>query len=133
MRLSVIDADGCMAAKSIRVEQPAPLTFSQEVTPADCGLANGSATITVTGGILPYAYTWEGLTAPHNATRNNLGAGVYTLNVTDKNNCTASAKVAISEKGAPTVNIISVSQSSCGNQDGQIHDQCGRWYGLLYL
>ncbi len=118
--VTVVDADGCMAAKSIRVEQPAPLTFSQEVTPADCGLTNGSATITVTGGILPYAYTWEGLAAPHNATRNNLGAGVYTLQVTDKNSCTASAKVVISEIGAPTVNIVSVLKSSCGNQDGQI-------------
>jgi hypothetical protein len=116
----IFDANGCMAAKSIRVEQPAPLTFSQSVTPADCGLTNGSAIITVTGGITPYAYTWEDLTPPHNATRNNLGAGVYTLNVTDKNNCSASAKVAISEKGAPTVNIISVSKSSCGKQDGQI-------------
>jgi hypothetical protein len=116
----VTDADNCMAAKSIRVEQPAPLTFSQEVTSADCGLTNGSATITVTGGILPYGYTWVGLTAPHNATRNNLGAGVYTLNVTDKNTCSASAKIAISEKGAPSVNIISVLKSSCGNQDGQI-------------
>lgn len=118
--VTVADIDGCMAAKSIIVEQPTPLTFSQEVTLADCGLTNGSATITVTGGILPYAYTWEGLTAPHNATRNNLGAGVYTLHVTDKNNCAASTKVAISEKGAPTVNIISVSQSSCGVQDGKI-------------
>src|SRR4030042_2532175 len=50
----VMDADSCMAAKSLRVDQPAPLTFSQEVTPADCGLTNGSATITVPGGILPY-------------------------------------------------------------------------------
>ena len=115
----VTDADGCMAAKSISVEQPAPLTFSQEVTPADCGLTNGSAIITVTGGILPYAYTWEGETVP-NTTINNLGAGVYTLLVTDKNTCTASSKVAISEKGAPSVNIISVSKSSCGKQDGQI-------------
>jgi len=116
----VLDADNCQAAKSIRVEQPSPLTFSQEVTPADCGLTNGSATITVSGGILPYAYTWEGLTAPHNATRNNLGSGVYTFNVTDENNCVASTKVVISEKGAPTVNIVSVLKSSCGNQDGQI-------------
>jgi len=116
----VMDTDSCLAAKSIRVEQPAPLTFSQEVTPADCGLTNGSATITLTGGIIPYAYSWVDLAPPHNAARNNLGAGVYTLNVTDKNNCSASTKVAISEKGAPAVNIISVSKSSCGMHDGQI-------------
>jgi hypothetical protein len=116
----VVDADGCMAAKSIRVEQPAPITFSQEVTPADCGLNNGSATITVSGGTIPYGYTWEGLTPPYNNIRNNLGAGVYTLSVVDKNTCSASTKVAISEKGAPTVNIISVKQSSCGIQDGKI-------------
>lgn len=118
--ITAVDADGCMAAKSISVEQPSPITFSQEITSADCGLNNGSATVTVTGGILPYAYTWEGLTAPHNATRNNLYAGVYILNIVDKNKCIASTRVAISEKGAPTVNIVSVSQSSCGIQDGKI-------------
>ena len=116
----VADAEGCIAAKSIRVEQPAPITFSLDITPADCGLNNGSAVATVTGGTTPYAYTWVGLTPPHNATRNNLGAGVYTLNVEDKNECIASTKVVISEKGAPTVNIISVSQSSCGIQNGKI-------------
>jgi fibronectin type 3 domain-containing protein len=116
----VKDANGCMAAKSIRIQQPAPITFSMDVTPADCGINNGTATVMVTGGTVPYAYHWDGLTPPYNATRNNLAAGVYTVTVEDKNNCSSSIKVPISETGAPTVNVTSVSQSSCGMQDGKI-------------
>jgi hypothetical protein len=116
----VTDANGCLAAKSIRVEAPPPLTFSLSVNPSDCGLTTGSATVSVSGGTIPYYYDWEGFPSPHSATRENLGAGVYTVTVTDDNSCTAVARVAVSEAGAPTVNIISVIQSTCGNTDGQI-------------
>jgi len=116
----VTDANGCLAAKSIRVEAPQPLTFALSVNPSECGLTTGSATVSVSGGTIPYSYAWEGFSAPHSATRENLGAGVYSVTVTDKNNCSAITRVAVSESGAPTVNIISVIQSTCGNTDGQI-------------
>jgi len=116
----VTDTSRCLAAKSIKVNGPQPLTFALSVNPSDCGLTTGSATVSVSGGTIPYAYNWEGLTAPHGATRTNLGAGVYTVTVSDYYKCSASVRVAVSESGAPSVNIISVIQSTCGNEDGQI-------------
>jgi hypothetical protein len=116
----VTDANGCLAAKSIRVEAPQPLTFALSVNTSDCGLTTGSATVSVSGGTIPYYYVWEGFPSPHSATRENLGAGVYSVTVTDKNSCSAIARIAVSEDGAPAVNITSVIQSTCGNTDGQI-------------
>ncbi len=48
-------------------------------TQPDCGIANGSVTINVTGGVGPYAYSW----ASGNNTQNNLASGVYIVTITD--------------------------------------------------
>jgi hypothetical protein len=74
----------------------------------------------VLGGNTPYAFTWKGLDPPHNATRTGLGAGVYEVSITDAKGCAVTAVVALGEKGAPTVNITAINQSSCGNSDGSI-------------
>ena len=118
--LTVTDAQGCIANTSVRVESPPPITFSLSVTESDCGVQNGAATLNVKGGTTPYAYNWTGFSAPHNATRTGLGAGVYEVTVTDNESCIARAQVAVGEKGAPSINVTSVSQSSCGQTDGVI-------------
>ncbi len=118
--LSVTDIEGCIASQSVKVDEPKPITFSLSVVEADCGVDNGSATINVTGGSVPYAYNWTSFSAPHSSTRTGLGAAVYEVTVTDNGKCSAIAQVAISEKGAPVVNVTSVNQSTCGNIDGSI-------------
>lgn len=118
--LTVLDADGCIATKSVKVEGPQPITFSLSVDIADCGSSNGTATVNVSGGTPQYAFNWTGFSAPHNASRTGLGAGVYEVNVTDSEGCSAIAQIAVSEKGAPTVNVIAVNQTSCGVNDGSI-------------
>ncbi len=46
----------------------------------DCGIANGSVSIDVTGGVGPYGFSWAGGTN----TQNNLSSGVYTVTITDQ-------------------------------------------------
>lgn len=122
--LTVIDDSTCMATKSIRVEQPQPITFSDSVVQADCGINNGSATVKVKGGTpdpdYGYYFNWTGFTAPHTAIRTELNAGVYGVTVSDYNGCSAIKQVVVSEKDAPSVRITSVTQSACGQNDGSI-------------
>lgn len=53
-------------------------------TDANCN--DGSATVTVSGGQMPYTYTWTNSTS-NAATINNLIQGSFDVTVTDANNC----------------------------------------------
>ncbi|MBU0765373.1 MAG: SprB repeat-containing protein, partial [Bacteroidetes bacterium] len=55
--INVIDNLGCAAAKSINITQPEPLTTTVSTTLANCGNADATAALTVSGGTQPYQYT----------------------------------------------------------------------------
>jgi hypothetical protein len=54
---------------------------------------NGSASAQVTGGTEPYTFSWSNGTTDPDA--ENLGAGVYTITVTDANNCSIDTSIPI--------------------------------------
>jgi gliding motility-associated-like protein len=90
----VTDANGCVASTSATVNEPTALSLATSSTPASCN-PDGSASVSVTGGTAPYAYTWSnGATA---ASITNVPAGNYTVTVTDNNNCSAIAFVSVSQ------------------------------------
>ena len=70
---------GCEDVITVVVEaEDSPLTVTAIVNAnPDCGLANGSVTINVSGGSGDYSYSWGSQTI------NNLEAGVYTVTVAD--------------------------------------------------
>ena len=51
-----------------------------------CSLCNGTATVTTSGGTLPYQYVWNSVST-YNAEVSNLCAGTYTCIVKDTNSC----------------------------------------------
>lgn len=59
------------------------------------GAANGSATVTASGGGLPYTYSWNNGHTGANAT--GLSAGTYTITVTDSAGCISTQTVAITQ------------------------------------
>ncbi|MCL2040429.1 MAG: hypothetical protein FWG84_00115 [Bacteroidales bacterium] len=95
---------------------------------AGCGLSNGSANLTITGGVSPYSYSLDGgvsykpLTAPYAIT--GLGAGFHDIYVKDDEGCVVRIYgVEIGQGSSETVDIVSISvmtQPTCGNSDGSI-------------
>ena len=84
-QVTVTDNLGCPRTKNIFIRRTDPLTLTKSTTSPGCGMANGSATVNVTGGTPPYSYVWSnGATT---ATANNLGIGYYHVSVTDANGC----------------------------------------------
>ncbi len=63
-----------------------------------CGSANGSATVSFTGGFAPYSYLWNTSPAQTLATASNLATGNYTVRVTDSKGCFADAGVTIQNR-----------------------------------
>ncbi len=92
--VTVTDANGCAATTAITITEPTALSLSSTViNPTNCGVANGSIDLTVTGGTPGYTYDWsnDGPETPDNDAQDltNLLLGAYTVTVTDNNGCTA--------------------------------------------
>jgi len=88
--ITVTDENGCTATGSIGITQPTKIQTSYTYTDNLCnGQSVGSVDATITGGILPYSYSWVGPSGYTASTQDitGLATGLYTLNVTDGNNC----------------------------------------------
>jgi len=111
--VSVTDNFGCQVTTSTSVATLPALVLSTSSTPANCGLTDGTATVSVTGGSPPYSYAWNTSPAQTDTTATGLSLGIYTIVVTDTNGCTDSASVGISNLGGPTVLISDSTNISC--------------------
>jgi len=112
--LTVTAPTGCTAHTSLAVTVHALPVLSTSKTDANCGNTNGSATVAVTNGALPFSYSWSnGQTTP---TATNLGPGTYQVLVTDSNSCQQTASVTVGNIGAPALTIQSVTSLACFGQ-----------------
>jgi gliding motility-associated-like protein len=78
----------CTTTGQFTLNQPTALSATITKTDANCGLNNGTATVTVSGGTMPYQYVnWPTISATNVAT--GLGAGTYIPDFKDANGCSS--------------------------------------------
>ncbi|MBI4649178.1 MAG: SprB repeat-containing protein, partial [Bacteroidia bacterium] len=117
--VTVTDAAGCYSTGSITIIEPAAITTAFASTNISCNGANdGTVTVIVTGGTSPYAYLWS--TGGTGDTESGLGAGTYSVTITDASGCTSVDATSISEPTAITITPTFISNATCGNSDGLI-------------
>lgn len=117
------DANGCTATYTTSINESASLlaTGFLNIVNASCaGVANGSVDGNPTGGTAPYTYVWSnGATSQNNS---GLGAGNYTLTVTDSFGCVVPGVVSIINIGsAPSGTITASSTTACQQQPITLH------------
>ncbi|PCJ82408.1 MAG: hypothetical protein COA57_13335 [Flavobacteriales bacterium] len=94
--VTITDANNCTDTASITITEPAGMSLIISGTNITCNGGNdGSATVTVGGGVTPYAYNWNN--GQTTTAANNLTAGMQAVTVTDNNSCTQTASVTINE------------------------------------
>lgn len=118
----VSDANGCTYTTSVTVpSSDAPTAVAISATPASCGNSDGSVTLgTVTGGAAPYQYDFNNQGLSANTAYANLGAGNYSLIVSDANGCTYTTSVIVPSSDAPTDIAMTTAPALCGNSDGSV-------------
>jgi len=91
--------------------------ISATVVNTSCGQNNGLIDITITGGTEPISVLWDNFSIVQDQT--NLGAGQYTVLVTDSANCSISETYEILPSIQPTISNVSINPT-CGNDTGSI-------------
>lgn len=109
---------GCITTQTVSVGNAGNVTATTQQSDVTCAnLTDGSATANVSGGTGPYTYTWTPNVST-GSTANNLGAGVYTVLITDVNGCTTSQSFTITSPPALTA-VVSFTNVTCfGYSDG---------------
>lgn len=116
----IADANGCGEQLSFTITEPAALTVQVQATSSSCGVCDGSATPTVSGGTGPYTYAWSlnGAVVSTDPLLVNACAGAYTLNVVDANNCVADALVNITDADGEVLTAINGQVTCSGDCNG---------------
>jgi len=97
--VTVSDVYNCRQVASQTITEPTQLTTAITGTNVSCnGAANGTVTLTVNGGTMPYNYLWNNGFTTQNLT--NIAGGNYSVVVHDANGCSTTDVYAITEPAA---------------------------------
>lgn len=118
-RVRVTDGGGNTEEMEFTINATA-LAVDFTVEPADMG-NNGSIIITVAGGTAPYQYRWTLNNSFFSSEMNltGLNVGLYSLLVTDANNCTTQLVIEVTDSDI-VLDIIRKEPTCNGLQDGSI-------------
>lgn len=122
--VTVSDALGCQAVSNVVVAAgPNCCNLSYDITTSDpsCGNTDGSVTITNLGGSGNYTFLWSD--ASNGQDLLNVGAGTYSVTITDNTypNCQLDTTVSLSNPNAPIIDNIAATAETClGANDGQV-------------
>jgi len=110
--VTATDANGCQKSTSIEVFENEALNAIVSVTNASCpGATDGSANIEIIGGEAPYMITGE---------IENLGAGEYSVIITDINSCEFTTNFTIAENTGLTLELEVTDVTCSGLSNGSV-------------
>ncbi len=109
--ISIADKNACSVSQTFALTEPAALNINASIGPATCGSSDGSITAVPVGGTPSYTYVWSSPFPPPIATTGsvvtNLPAGIYTVQITDANNCSNTVTIPLSNSNGPTAPLTS--------------------------
>jgi hypothetical protein len=113
--VTVTNGFNCIETGSVFIAIPPDISVDIDATPTVCeGETDGSAIAVVTGGTPPFSYIWN--TGANTQSITNLGAGTYSVVVTDANGCQDAASATIIE--VPELNVVvNATEIICGTED----------------
>jgi Secretion system C-terminal sorting domain/SprB repeat len=110
--VTVTDMNNCTTTQSICITEPSALSTTTTVVNPSCyGGCDGTGTITVTGGVAPYQYSWCSGETSANAVA--LCDMPCTINITDANGCTAVDFATVSAPPPAQVNVLGPDTMIC--------------------
>ncbi len=119
--ISITDNAGCEFSEDYTINNQTDGLKIISITPTDeaCGNGNGSVDLGVSGGALPYTFAWN--TGETSEDLSGLSEGIYSVTVTDNNQCSVSESVTVNnDAGDLHQTWHYVVNEICGNGQGSI-------------
>jgi gliding motility-associated-like protein len=119
--VTITDDNGCTKNVNQIITQPeAPITVTDVITDVLCyGMNTGAIDITVTGGTIPYSYSWASGQSTEDLS--NLIAGNYNYSIIDFNNCSFSGVLTVDQPKFPIIVTNIITDANCyGDTNGII-------------
>ncbi len=120
--VSVTDSKGCSQTLNASVTQPPQLMSKLgDVKHINCfGDKTGSIPLVVSGGVTPYSFKWSNGSVSQNL--DHVGAGTYTVTITDKNGCAQTLSATINQPLKLVSSVIATKDVTCfGGDNGSIN------------
>lgn len=118
-RVLVYDSDSCFDFQDFFVPGRNPLTITSTATePNYCDLGNGTASVSVSGGTLPYTYQWNSNPVQQTARATDLIEGPYTVTVRDSFNCEVGTILTVGDEVGFTIDVTQTDETCFGREDG---------------
>jgi len=112
------------AQNPVAISEPTPPVIQSVSTqnPTDCGVADGSLTVTATSGSGTYEYQLDNNGWVSNNTFTNLAGGTYNVQVRNADGtCVVSQSATLTAPSAPAIQSVSTQDpTGCGVSDGSI-------------
>jgi gliding motility-associated-like protein len=114
----ISDSNNCEVRDTIHLTRVKKHSTSHVVINDNCTYKIGTISTNVIDGKLPFTYSWNGGLGT-NANAINVGAGTYTLTITDSLGCIVTSLVNVGDTAGPIVSLIP-NAPSCGLSNGSI-------------
>jgi len=117
--VSVTSAENCLRVHQIQVDLFDTLSVRTNVSNALCGESDGSISVNVSGGQIPYRFKWNN--GNESSVLSNLSSGIYILNISDQNLCESREVIGVSDLDAPLISLDSIANNACfGDTSGYL-------------
>ena len=120
--VTVTDQTPCTAIISATITGPTDITLTSVETSVTCGGdADGTSTVSASGGASSYSYNWPASVGGQaTAQATGLSGGIYVVTVTDGSSCSKYLSVTIVEPSTVAATAVTANVSCFGNSDGYI-------------
>jgi hypothetical protein len=116
--VTATDSEGCEFISTYDVTEPSAIILNVNSQNASCGLANGAASASASGGTPPINFTWSN--GMSGATISNLLPGIYEVTATDFNGCSTTTSTSVGDIAGPVLSADVVNINCNGDDTGSI-------------
>ncbi len=115
------DSIGCHDTLSVAVApSEIPVIDTIITQPENCGMSNGSLSITASGGVGSYQYSLDGNTFQLANSFTDLSAGNYNLQIIDEDGCSNISSAEINSLSRLKIVSLTVEPTLCGQRTGSV-------------
>ncbi|MBL4656685.1 MAG: T9SS type A sorting domain-containing protein, partial [Flavobacteriales bacterium] len=117
--ITVTDFFGCMNSATVTLNSPGAPSVTVTSTNESCQGNDGTASVSATGGSLPYSYVWSDLSSQTDSVAVALASGTYFVTLTDNAGCiTIGTAIVGASTSTLTVGLVKLDVSCNGGNDG---------------